>query len=517
MNSKLLADYYIFLDLVFISVILKINKESTSLPINLKIKLCETNMKEKTYIILLLLLFFTSIICFNPSVSCTELELSQDGEINAGQQVINYFRGLFEEDWSNGYAYVPENDGLGFAASWERYGSSYEPFPKQDFVNKTMSITPILSPDNSETKIIELIDSAQQSLYIEFLYIYNTLTDLVDAIIAAKDRGVNCCVIFKETTDPKVTGTADALESAGITVKTIDGTSPQYFDLHNKGIIVDGKKVLISSINGSPTSLRDNRETAILIESEEVAGYYITLFNHDWNVADDYNLPGPSCASSDSNTNSIRLSTYINHFQAITYTGKMTVSCIAAPDNCYDLIASLINDAENSIDLSVYTLSQPYLLGIMLDRIAAGVKVRLLLENDTVNSYEKAYNRWSLYNLTVLGIPDKDDPSNYNTALGLWASEAFDFQHCKYCIIDNDTLIISSGNWARSSCPKPQDDGDVDGNWDWWFAIYGDGSGGPTEPTITIIDGFDISILIIISSLSIIAVYFNYYQKRKKF
>ena len=432
-------------------------------------------MKEKSYISLLLLLFFISIIYFNPSVSCTELELSQDGESNAGQQVINYFRGLFEEDWSNGYAYVPENDGLGLAASWERYGSSYEPFPKQDFINKTMSITPILSPDNSETKIIELIDSAQQSLYIEFMYIYDTLTDLVDAIIAANARGVNCCVIFREITNSKVIGTADALENAGITVKTIDGTSPQYFDLHNKGIIVDGKKVLISSINGSPTSLRDNREAAILIESVDVAGYYATLFNHDWNVADDYNGPGASSASSDSKTNSIQLSTYTNHFQATTFTGKMTVSCMAAPDNCYDVVASLINDAENSIDLSVYTLSQPYLLGIMLDRIADGVKVRLLLENDTVNMYEKAYNRWSLYNLTVLGITDKNDPSKNNTALGLWASEDFTFQHCKYCIIDNDTLIISSGNWARSSCPKPQDDGDVDGNRDWWFVIYGDG------------------------------------------
>ncbi|GAH06551.1 unnamed protein product, partial [marine sediment metagenome] len=87
------------------------------------------------------------------------------------------------------------------------------------------------------------------------------------------------------------------------------------------------------------------------------------------------------------------------HFQATTFTGKMTVSCMAAPDNCYDVVASLINDAENSIDLSVYTLSHPYILGIMLDRIADGVKVRLLLEKNTVNSFEKAYNRWSLYNL----------------------------------------------------------------------------------------------------------------------
>ncbi|GAG86323.1 unnamed protein product, partial [marine sediment metagenome] len=169
----------------------------------------------------LLLLFFTSIIYVNPSVSCTELELSQDGESNAGQQVINYFRGLFEEDWSNGYAYVPENDGLGFAASWDRYGSSYEPFPKQDFINKTMSITPILSPDNSETKIIELIDSAQQSLYIEFMYIYDTLIDLVDAIIAANARGVNCCVIFREITNSKVIGTADAIQHIQLSSRKI--------------------------------------------------------------------------------------------------------------------------------------------------------------------------------------------------------------------------------------------------------------------------------------------------------
>jgi hypothetical protein len=121
------------------------------------------------------------------------------------------------------------------------------------------------------------------------------------------------------------------------------------------------------------------------------------------------------------------------------------------------------------------------------DRIAAGVDVRLLLEKNQVSSVERAYNRWSMMNMTVLGV----DMGSYNlTADGKWASSSFDFQHCKYAIIDNKTLILSSGNWGRSSCPKPQEDGDVDGNRDWWFVVYGDGNyipGGDSIPWWSII------------------------------
>jgi len=70
-------------------------------------------------------------------------------------------------------------------------------------------------------------------------------------------------------------------------------------------------------------------------------------------------------------------------------------------------------------------------------------------------------------------------------ASGKLASDTFSFQHCKYAIIDNAVLIISSGNWGMTSCPPEQTDGDVKGNRDWWFVIYGDGNyvpGGDTVP-----------------------------------
>lgn len=55
--------------------------------------------------------------------------------------------------------------------------------------------------------------------------------------------------------------------------------------IHNKGVIVDGRKVLISSINWSWNSPLNNREMALVVDSPEVARYYTTAFERDWEGA----------------------------------------------------------------------------------------------------------------------------------------------------------------------------------------------------------------------------------------
>ncbi len=52
--------------------------------------------------------------------------------------------------------------------------------------------------------------------------------------------------------------------------------------LHNKGVILDGSKVLISSNNWCVASFAKNRELALLIESEELAGFFLRAFEMDW-------------------------------------------------------------------------------------------------------------------------------------------------------------------------------------------------------------------------------------------
>lgn len=56
--------------------------------------------------------------------------------------------------------------------------------------------------------------------------------------------------------------------------------------LHNKGAIVDGTSVLISSINWGDSAMVRNREMGLIIDSAEIATPYITSWYADWNRLD---------------------------------------------------------------------------------------------------------------------------------------------------------------------------------------------------------------------------------------
>jgi phosphatidylserine/phosphatidylglycerophosphate/cardiolipin synthase-like enzyme len=53
-------------------------------------------------------------------------------------------------------------------------------------------------------------------------------------------------------------------------------------NLHTKGIIVDGKKVLLGSQNISETGISINRDASLLFEHEGIAQYFKGIFEHDW-------------------------------------------------------------------------------------------------------------------------------------------------------------------------------------------------------------------------------------------
>jgi FlaG/FlaF family flagellin (archaellin) len=55
---------------------------------------------------------------------------------------------------------------------------------------------------------------------------------------------------------------------------------------HNKGIIVDGRMVLISSINYSDGSITANREAGVIILHEGIAQWYQEIYDFDWGLGD---------------------------------------------------------------------------------------------------------------------------------------------------------------------------------------------------------------------------------------
>ncbi|PSP53780.1 phospholipase, partial [Halobacteriales archaeon QH_3_68_24] len=57
--------------------------------------------------------------------------------------------------------------------------------------------------------------------------------------------------------------------------------------IHAKGVVVDGDRVLLGSLNWNRESARENREVALVLEGEAVAGYYREVFESDWAAGSD--------------------------------------------------------------------------------------------------------------------------------------------------------------------------------------------------------------------------------------
>jgi phosphatidylserine/phosphatidylglycerophosphate/cardiolipin synthase-like enzyme len=70
------------------------------------------------------------------------------------------------------------------------------------------------------------------------------------------------------------------LEGRIINIKKLEITY-----VHNKGMIADRERVLISSINGTENSITNNRETGVVLESTDAGKYFSDVFDLDWELS----------------------------------------------------------------------------------------------------------------------------------------------------------------------------------------------------------------------------------------
>jgi len=157
-------------------------------------------------------------------------------------------------------------------------------------VNKSFNITLVLSPDNAEEEIISLLGKAEREILVEELYIEKDwnggINPFLRKLIEKNESGVAVHVLMNNnpaySTSAMNMETADFLRERGIDVRM-----QNRINIHNKGVIVDGKYVLISSINWGENSVRRNREVGIVVENEEIAKYFSNVFWYDWNYKEE--------------------------------------------------------------------------------------------------------------------------------------------------------------------------------------------------------------------------------------
>ncbi|MDD4136336.1 MAG: phospholipase D-like domain-containing protein [Methanoregula sp.] len=161
------------------------------------------------------------------------------------------------------------------------------------------TVRPVLGPDTS-AEIPALISSATTSIDIEEAYITNetqfTLNPYLSAAINASRRGVRVRVLL-DSFWYNVEGTNDndemvalinriaAAEHLPLEARCAELRTNQIEKIHNKGVIVDGRQVLVSSINWNSNSPNFNREAGVIIDHPGVAGYFLAVFEDDWNPA----------------------------------------------------------------------------------------------------------------------------------------------------------------------------------------------------------------------------------------
>lgn len=213
--------------------------------------------------------------------------------------LAGYFSTVFSSDLSHG-SISPITGTPGPAEQVAAAPRAVE-FHPQRFAGAT--VVPVIAPDTSD-QINSMLDSARSDIEIEQAYITNetpkSLNPYLATAINASRRGVHVRILLDSywyNTD----GTNDndemvllinriaATEHLSLEARCADLHLNEIEKIHNKGVIVDGRRVLVSSINWNSNSPNFNREAGVIIDHPGVARYFTDVFEDDWNPSS--NIP----------------------------------------------------------------------------------------------------------------------------------------------------------------------------------------------------------------------------------
>jgi phosphatidylserine/phosphatidylglycerophosphate/cardiolipin synthase-like enzyme len=166
-------------------------------------------------------------------------------------------------------------------------GKPFKEFFDAESFTEKVRVIPLLTPDPGvyTAAVKQLIESAQHTLYMQYQYIElpreanetsQPFLDLVDAVIDRQKAGLDVRIIMSEF---EKIGYLEQLHERGLDV--LNGVKLQN-NVHNKGILVDGEKVLVSSQNWSTDGTLYNRDAGVIIESPAITAYFQRIFEHDW-------------------------------------------------------------------------------------------------------------------------------------------------------------------------------------------------------------------------------------------
>lgn len=169
----------------------------------------------------------------------------------------------------------------------------------------SFKLIPVIAPENALERILAFLSSANKSIKAEVFYAYKywgkgkhgsiekTPNLFLNALISAAEKGAKAKLLLDSTwynidkNNPRSNYyTAFYLnnlaEKRNISIEArLMNKKLGLKKLHAKGIIIDSRAVLISSVNWNENSPKRNREVGLIIYGEAPAKYFNEVFEHD--------------------------------------------------------------------------------------------------------------------------------------------------------------------------------------------------------------------------------------------
>ena len=137
--------------------------------------------------------------------------------------------------------------------------------------------------------------------------------------------------------------------------------------------------------------------------------------------------------------------------------GPMRVHTFVSPDCSFKAMRELLGRAAHSLLIYIYNVSSDDMLRLVREAKGRGVSVRIMYDRTDTSADEVA-------KLQALGVQLKVAPS-------FAPRRAFTVCHQKYVVVDAETVILGSANWATTSIPNPGNARWKKGNREWFIAM----------------------------------------------
>ena len=173
----------------------------------------------------------------------------------------------------------------------ELEGAAERVFEPLVIPRRKIRVKPLLTPDKRgkvfTDAVLDLIESAQRQLvfqnqYIKFANVKKgNLKVLVDALCMKSKTLEDFRIILRSGSD----GFLDDMRALQLNGLDVNRCVRRLASTHTKGIVVDGKTVLVGSHNWSSDGVSLNRDASLIFKDRQIAQYFLDVFEVDWKRA----------------------------------------------------------------------------------------------------------------------------------------------------------------------------------------------------------------------------------------